>query len=87
MFSIETKRPKLRELNEGDEKFLHNILSDMETMQYYPAPYDIDNVRNSIKRSINSYLNNNFGLLGIILKEQQRVAEKLSMILFTSEGN
>ncbi len=72
MFSIETKRLKLRELNENDEKFLYTILSDEETMQYYPAPYDIDGVQKSIIRSKDSYLNNNFGLWGIILKDQNK---------------
>ncbi len=70
MFTIETKRLKLRELNENDEKFLYETLSDEETMKYYPAPYDINRVRNSIKKSIDSYKENHFGLWGIILKEQ-----------------
>ncbi|MFZ0454659.1 MAG: GNAT family N-acetyltransferase [Ignavibacteriaceae bacterium] len=72
MFTIETKRLKLRELNENDENFLYDILSDEETMKYYPAPYDINRVRKSIKRSINSYKENRFGLWGVILKEQNR---------------
>ncbi len=72
MFVIETDRLKLRELNENDEEFLFVILSDEETMHYYPAPYDINRVRNSIKRSLNSYKENGFGLWGIILKEQNK---------------
>jgi RimJ/RimL family protein N-acetyltransferase len=36
MFIIETKRLKLRELSERDEQLLYDILSDEETMQYYP---------------------------------------------------
>ena len=72
MFTIETERLRLRELNGNDEKFLYDILSDKETMQYYPAPFDLDRVRKSIQRSINSYKENKFGLWGIILKEQNR---------------
>ena len=72
MFTIESKRLKLRELNENDEVFLYNILSDKETMLYYPAPYDIDSIRNNIQRSIKSYKENGFGLWGVILKEQNK---------------
>lgn len=72
MFLIETKRLNLRELNENDEAFLYNILSDIETMRYYPAPYDINRVRNNIQSSMKSYKENGFGLWGIILKEQNK---------------
>ncbi|MEJ2615148.1 MAG: GNAT family N-acetyltransferase [Ignavibacteriaceae bacterium] len=72
MFTIETKRLRLRELNLNDDKFLYDILSDEETMQYYPAPYDINRVRKSIQRSIKSYKENQFGLWGILLKEQDK---------------
>jgi RimJ/RimL family protein N-acetyltransferase len=86
MFLIETKRLKLRELNESDEKFLCDILSDRETMQYYPAPYDIDAVRNSIKRTINSYQKNNFGLWGIILKDQKKFIGQCGITLQDIDG-
>lgn len=72
MFTIETERLKLRELNGNDDKFLYDILSDEETMKYYPAPYDINRVRKSIKSSIVSYKENQFGLWGVILKEQDK---------------
>lgn len=86
MFSIGTKRLKLRELNEGDEEFLLNILSDKETMKYYPAPYDIDGVRNSLTRSKNSYKTNSFGLWGIILKEQNKFIGQCGITLRNIDG-
>jgi [ribosomal protein S5]-alanine N-acetyltransferase len=72
MFTLETKRLEFREFKENDEKFLYDILSDEETMQYYPAPYDINGVLKSIQRSIDSYKENRFGLWGVILKEQDK---------------
>jgi RimJ/RimL family protein N-acetyltransferase len=86
MFSIETKRLKLRELNEYDEKFLHDILSDSETMRYYPAPYDISIVRNNIKRMMKSYLNNNFGVWGIILKKRNKFIGECGITLQDIDG-
>lgn len=72
MFKLETKRLKLRELNENDKDFLYDILSDAETMKYYPSPYNLEQVQKSIQRSINSYKANTFGLWAVILKEQNK---------------
>ena len=87
MFTIETGRLKLRELNENDEDFLFDILSDKETMQYYPAPYDIYSVRSSIQRSMNSYKENGFGLWGIILKEQNIFTGQCGITKQDIDGN
>ena len=37
---IKTHRLLLREMTEDDFSALHAILSDPETMKYYPQPYD-----------------------------------------------
>ena len=42
---IETKRLVLREMTEDDYPALYAILSDPETMRFYPKPYDEAGVR------------------------------------------
>ena len=66
---FETERLFARALNLNDAEFLYPILSDKETMKYYPAPYDIEGVQNWINRSLISYKKNGFGLWAIINKE------------------
>lgn len=43
---LETDRLILREYVEEDFDALFEILSDTETMQHYPAPFDEDRTRN-----------------------------------------
>lgn len=69
MTILETERLILRELKETDLDDLYAILSDPETMQFYPAPYDQDGTRQWITRSIESYNANGFGLWAVLLKE------------------
>ncbi|WP_250435754.1 GNAT family N-acetyltransferase [Hanstruepera flava] len=66
---IETNRLALRELNTEDVSSLFQILSDKETMSYYPSTYDMTGVRRWIKKSIKSYTENSFGLWAVLLKE------------------
>jgi RimJ/RimL family protein N-acetyltransferase len=42
---IETERLRIRPYSMDDFDALYEILSDRETMKYYPKPYDEDGVR------------------------------------------
>lgn len=42
---IETERLILREYTMGDFEALYEIVSDPETMQHYPAPFDIERTK------------------------------------------
>lgn len=66
---LETTRLRLRKLKPEDASLLHKILSDTETMQYYPSPYDMSGVTDWIGRSLSSYEKHGFGLWAVILKE------------------
>lgn len=66
---IETPRLILREMNENDFEALHAILSDPETMQYYPAPFNEEKTRNWIVRNQDNYAELGFGLWAVTLKE------------------
>lgn len=66
---LETEHLILRELTLHDLPDLYPILSDEETMQFYPRPYNREEVREWIERSLTSYKEHNFGLWAIELKQ------------------
>jgi [ribosomal protein S5]-alanine N-acetyltransferase len=66
---IETARLILRPLTLADEPALAAVLSDAETMCWYPRPYTVDEVRQWIERQIGRYPGGS-GLLGIVEKQK-----------------
>ena len=64
---IETSRLILREMTEDDFDSLYAILSDPETMRYYPKPYDEAGVRRWIAWCCDSYAKHGFGLWAVTL--------------------
>ena len=66
---IETPRLLLREYTLDDFPSLYEILSDPETMQHYPAPYDEEKTRNWITWNLDNYEKYGFGLWAVVLKE------------------
>ena len=66
---IETERLLLREYTMDDFDALYEILSDAETMQHYPAPYDEAGTRRWIEWNLDNYSKYGFGLWAVILKE------------------
>ena len=66
---METERLLLRAYTEEDFTALREILSDAETMKYYPKPYDDAGVMRWIRWCMDSYEKNGFGLWAIELKE------------------
>lgn len=66
---LETRRLILRELTDCDFDSLFEILSDPETMQHYPAPFDEAKVRSWIQWNQDNYTRYGFGLWAVILKE------------------
>ncbi len=66
---LETARLIIREYTPDDFDALYEILSDSETMKYYPKPYDEKGVQRWINWCIESYAKNRFGLWALELKE------------------
>lgn len=66
--TIETPRLLLREMTEEDFPALYAILSDPETMRYYPQPYDEAGVHRWIAWCRDSYAKHGFGLWAVTLK-------------------
>ena len=66
---IETPRLLLRNYSLSDFDSLYEIMSDPETMQHYPAPFDADRTRNWITWNLDNYEKYGFGLWAVVLKE------------------
>lgn len=65
---LETPRLMLRELVAGDRDALALVLSDAETMRYYPAALDPSGVEQWIARNRARYAADGHGLWGMVLK-------------------
>ena len=66
---IETERLLLREYTLNDFDALYEIMSDPETMQHYPAPFDKARTRRWIEWNLENYAQYGFGLWAVVLKE------------------
>ncbi|HCC35048.1 MAG TPA: GNAT family N-acetyltransferase [Ruminococcaceae bacterium] len=66
---IETERLYLRKLIIDDKKELAKVLSDSESMQFYPAPFNEEKVESWIAWNIENYKKYNHGLWAVILKD------------------
>lgn len=66
---LETDRLILRKYVPEDFDALYAILSDAETMQHYPSPYDREKTKRWIQWSLDNYEKYGFGLWAIVLKE------------------
>ena len=62
MFVLETKRLLLKEYKAQDIIPLHHILSDRETMKFYPATFNIQQTENWIIRNQVRYKKDGHGL-------------------------
>ena len=67
---IETDRLYLRELVLDDLLELSKVLSDPESMQYYPEPFSQERVKGWITWNIDNYKKYNHGLWAVILKDE-----------------
>lgn len=67
---METKRLMFRQINQSDFTNLKEIISDPETMKYYPKPYDDEGVQKWIDWCLGCYKKRGFGLFAIILKKE-----------------
>ena len=68
-FIIETERLGLREYTPDDFDALYEIMSDPETMQHYPAPFDAERTKSWIAWNLDNYRKYGFGLWAVVLKE------------------
>lgn len=67
--TIETQRLILRNYTLDDFDALYEIMSDAETMQHYPAPFDQARTRGWIEWNLDNYKKYGWGLWAVVLKE------------------
>ena len=83
---IETKRLILRPFTIDDLSSLHSIFSDAETMAYYPAPFNVEQTKSWIKRNLERYQVDGFGLWGVVLKENNQLIGDCGLVNQTVAG-
>ena len=69
---METERLYLRELTLADVTELSKVLSDPESMQYYPEPFNQEKVKQWIRWNMESYQKYQHGLWAVILKNGEK---------------
>jgi RimJ/RimL family protein N-acetyltransferase len=82
-----TERLLLRELELDDVDFLSEVLGDPVSMRYYSAPFDRDRVVAWIEWARTSYVENGFGLWGVIRRSDGRFLGDCGPMLQTVEGD
>ncbi|MBQ3241513.1 MAG: GNAT family N-acetyltransferase [Oscillospiraceae bacterium] len=65
----ESERLLFRQYTMADLDALYAIISDPETMQYYPKPYDREGCERWIRWNLDNYESYGFGLWALVLKE------------------
>lgn len=83
---LETPRLILRELVPEDAPALARVLSDPETMRYYPAAYDQAGVEQWIARNQARYRNDGVSLWAVVLKSTGEVIGDCGVIYQEVEG-
>lgn len=66
---LETNRILLRRLQASDLPELFKLLSDPETMKFWPPPFDLEMTEQWLERSIEGYENLGFGRYAVIFKK------------------
>ncbi|AFY81499.1 GNAT family N-acetyltransferase [Oscillatoria acuminata] len=83
---LETKRLILREMTPHDVDDLLEILSDPETMQFYPQRFDHKMTQAWIERNIQRYAQDGFGLWALIFKENGKLIGDCGLVVQEVEG-
>ena len=83
---LQTSRLLVREFVPEDADALTLVLSDAETMRYYPAPYDRDGVEQWIERNRQRYCDDGVGLWAMELIKRQEVIGDCGIILQEVDG-
>lgn len=83
---LETERLALREFTAQDVDSLSKVLSDPDTMRFYPAPLSRDQVAEWIERNQNRYRAHGHGLWAMILKSDGELVGDCGVTRQTVEG-
>ncbi len=84
---IETDRLFLRQLTLEDTFNLSLVLSDQESMRYYPHAFSNEEVKKWIERNIERYKNDGFGLWAVIRKADNQFLGDCGITLQNIDGD
>lgn len=84
---LQTERLVLRTLEEGDVPALYSILSDSEMMKFYPAPFSYEKTENWVKRNLERYQKDGYGLWAVCLKETNELIGDCGLVTQEVEGD
>jgi RimJ/RimL family protein N-acetyltransferase len=83
---LETPRLILREFVSDDVDPLARILSDRETMRFYPTPFDRAGVEEWIARNLRRCANDGHGLWAMILKSTKELIGDCGLVVQEVDG-
>jgi ribosomal-protein-alanine N-acetyltransferase len=83
---LQTQRLSLREFVPEDIDALAAVLSDPETMRYYPAPFDRAGVADWIQRNRIRYANDGHGLWAMILNSSGELIGDCGLVRQSVDG-
>lgn len=83
---IETSRLYLRQLTLKDISNLSLVLSDKDSMKYYPHPFSLKEVTRWIERNIERYKKEGFGLWAVIRKSDDQFLGDCGITLQNIDG-
>ena len=83
---LETDRLILREFVMEDFDAFFEIVSDTETMQHYPAPFDEEKTKRWINWNLDNYKKYGFGLWAVVLKETGEFIGDCGMTIQNIDG-
>jgi [ribosomal protein S5]-alanine N-acetyltransferase len=83
---LETSRLILREFVPEDADALTRVISDPETMRYYPAPFDRAGVEDWIARNVRRYQADGHGLWALDLKSSGEMVGDCGITLQDVDG-
>jgi RimJ/RimL family protein N-acetyltransferase len=83
---LKTERLLLREFVSEDCDALATILSDPQTMRYYPAPFDRAAVADWIQRNRTRYANDGYGLWAMILNSTHELIGDCGLVRQSVDG-
>jgi ribosomal-protein-alanine N-acetyltransferase len=83
---IVTQRLTLRPFTRDDADSLYVILSDKNTMSFWPEPFNIEQTRQWIEKAIISYKQNGFGRMAVVLNENVSIIGDCGIMLTETDG-
>ncbi len=83
---IETERLWLRVHQESDLEYLHQILSDSETVAFWLTPFTRAQTEGWIAKQIKSHQENGIGRFVVILKEEDKIIGDCGIMKTEIEG-